>query len=126
MSAWLRDCARLVLLAWVVSACSTWRTHPFDAAASEASRLQGPVRVVERNGNSVDLKDVQINADSVTGSPVAGGGERVSIPRAQVVSVEWREFSGARTAMLFLGLVVAAIVLAYVALCVEVCGDPNY
>jgi hypothetical protein len=125
MRACVRDLAYLVMLAWLTSACSAWRVHTFDVAAAEANRLKGPVRVITSDGNGVDLKNVQINADSVTGSQV-GSNERVAIPQARVVSIEWREFSGTRTAMLFLGLIVTGIVLAFVALCVQVCGDPNF
>src|SRR5687767_876217 len=58
--------AHLVLLAWLTG-CMVWTPRPLGSPLADNDQLKGWVRVNLSTGPSLQMKDVQITADSVTG-----------------------------------------------------------
>jgi hypothetical protein len=90
--------------ALLVSGCTSWTgralTQPLPAAA--------PVQVW-RAGHALELQQVRLAPDSLSGVPAAPGAERVAIPCAAIDSVRVRRFDLGKTVLVVGGAVPAAL-----------------
>ena len=101
----IRGWTRFVLILFAASACSSWGPHAVETSTPQTGRLQGHFRVTVRDGSSVGMKDVLISGDSISGlrdpqqAPGTNwaSGERVAVPRSQVIAFERQSFSARRT-----------------------------
>lgn len=94
----LPACALLI----AVAGCMRWqRVPPPVTAPDETPARFALARITLANGALQELRDVQVTADSVTGTRITAGGlgERVSLPRADVVVVERQSVSVFATAL---------------------------
>lgn len=104
---------RLALLLGCILAaagCMGWRRMSPPAPAPDAPLRMGSARVTDIRSGVVELHSVVITADSIIGwrarEPLAG--ERLALPRSQVLIVEHDSIDVARTAVAVLGF--AAVV----------------
>jgi hypothetical protein len=120
----IRGWTRFVLILFAASACTAWRPHAVETSTPQTNGLQGHFRVTVRDGSRVGIKDVLISGDSISGLRDTrqdtgtnwASGERVAVPRSQVISLERQSFSARKTTY----AVIASAAGAYVALVVFV------
>jgi hypothetical protein len=106
----LEALGRRLVLCYLVGACTTWRTIPPAALQpSISSAKYDHVRVIRRDSSRIELKQVRIDPDSVTGSGSNGGVGRVSIAVGEVARIESLEPDVGRT-LLLMGVVTAAVI----------------
>ncbi|HEU0299856.1 MAG TPA: hypothetical protein VFR37_10385 [Longimicrobium sp.] len=94
----LPACALLI----TVSGCMGWKWVPPPVTAPDGTPARFDLaRITRANGALEELRDVQVTADSVTGTRITadGRGERVSLPRAEVVVVERQSVNVFATAL---------------------------
>jgi hypothetical protein len=117
----IRGWTRLVMILFAASACSAWGPHAVETSTPQTGPLQGHFRVTVRDGSSVGMKDVLVSGDSISGlrdhsqEPIGTNwvsGERVAVPRSQVIAFERRSFSGRKTTYVVLASVAGAYVAA--------------
>ena len=113
---------RAVLLLFLVlhlTACYTWQGVATTSPAEVIEATQPDrVRVVVRGEGEVELANPSVEGDQLVG---AGG---VSMPLADVLMLETREFSLGRTIGLVLGTVVLVPVALIAALLIDCGGTP--
>ena len=99
---------RAVLLLFLVlylTACYTWQGVATTSPAGVIEATQPDrVRVVVRGEGEVELERPVVEGDQLVGA------DGVSMPLADVLMLETREFSAGRTALAVLGTVVGAYV----------------
>ena len=104
-----RYCPRAVLLLFLVlhlTACSTWQSvnTPSPAQFIEAE-TPDRVRVTTQGESQVELENPSVEGDEL----LAPG---VSMPLADILELEVREFSMDRTALLLVGVAAGVLVVA--------------
>ena len=89
-----------------VAGCQSWHATPL---APNASRdVAANTRLVELDGQSVNLETGHVTADSIVGE--MSGGQRIALPRDSVASVEVSSLSWPRTlGVVYGGLVVVGL-----------------
>ena len=102
----------LTLMAFL-SGCHKWvPVHATIEDAVAASRLES-VRITMSDGRILDLKNATVEGDSVIGFAP----QRTALPIEQVQTVERRKGDTLGTVGLVVGIIVAANLLAYIAVC---------
>ena len=108
---------RAVLLLFLVlhlTACYTWQGVATTSPAGVIEATQPDrVRVVVRGEGEVELARPSVEGDQLVGA------DGVSLPLADVLMLETREFSAGRTALAVLGTVVLLPVVLILALIVD-------
>jgi hypothetical protein len=90
----------LILLAWTVTACTTWVAETPPEFAMEQGSLKGPVRVLLSDSTIVDLFHVRVSADSVFGTVGSNGdSQSIAIVRSRVIAVDRAEHINSNTPM---------------------------
>jgi hypothetical protein len=115
----IRGWTRFVLILFAASACTAWGPHAVETSTPQTGRLQGHFRVTVRDGSSVGMKDVLISGDSISGlrdTRQATGtnwasGERVAVPRSQVIAFERQSFSARKTSYFLIASAAGAYVV---------------
>ncbi|HEY0020966.1 MAG TPA: hypothetical protein VGC13_31985 [Longimicrobium sp.] len=107
---------RHLLLAGLVAAtpgCMGWRRASLPAPAPDAPVRLASTRVTHVDGYSVVLSSVVVTADSLAGfrarEPMAG--RRLALHRSEVRHIQHEGFDLVRTALLFLGVGAAALLV---------------
>jgi hypothetical protein len=106
----MRRVMRLLVLAWITSACSTWTTlpHPVTPVVDSAHR-ETDYRITLKHGTTIVLQDPQFLGDSIVGwTSRHAGGKTLAVSLADVSKIEERGLSAGRTAGLVVGIAVAA------------------
>lgn len=76
---------RALLLAWMAaSACLKWT--PYAAGATPTGEIPH-IRVMQRDGASVDLNRATVTADSVVGYPRLDSDRRIAIAQSNVTQI---------------------------------------
>ena len=108
---------RAVLLLFLVlhlTACYTWQGVATTSPAGVIEATQPDrVRVVVRGEGEVELANPSVEGDQLVGA------DGVSLPLADVLMLQTREFSAGRTALAVLGGVLALPVVLILALIVD-------
>jgi hypothetical protein len=118
MSAPLVRGVALALLLTYLPACTTWRVRSNPTQAVIMGQSDKTIRLTLRDGSRVELDHPWIVGDSVvTTRPRArrfgtNGGERSAVALDDIRFVETREVSGGRTAVLLVGVGLAALAVA--------------
>ena len=125
----IRGWTRFVLILFAASACSAWGPHSVETNAPQTGRLEGHFRVTVRDGSSVEMKDVLISGDSISGLRSglreAQPAERVAVPRSQVIAFERESFSARRTTFLLIASAAGALAV-FIALAAQALSEPGY
>jgi len=115
----LRGAASPVFLACLIAACATWTPRQFDGSLEDGTYVPGIARVTLRDSTRLEMRDVRVSPDSVTGIVRSSYGQstRVSVPASTVASIHERDISTERTALLLvvLGAAAAGVFLAAMA-----------
>ena len=112
--------ARAVLLLFGVlnlTACSTWQSvGPVSPSQFIEAEQPERVRVYMRGGGQVELESPSVEGDALVAP-------NVSMPLADIIGLEVREFSMDRTMILLGGVVVGVLVvaMAVVLATIEIC-----
>ena len=83
----------LGLLLIVEGGCDSW--HATLLAPNVSRELAANTRLVERNGQQVNLEGGRVTSDSIIGE--TDGGQRIALPRDSVAAVEVSSLSWPRT-----------------------------
>jgi hypothetical protein len=102
---------RRILLCYLVSACTTWRTIPPSALPPSVPVAEyDRVRVIGRDSSRIELRRARFDQDSVSGyGNKRDLPRRVSMPVGDVARVESSEPHATRT-LLLIGTVLATLV----------------
>jgi len=101
-------CARFVLLAWMAAACTHWHITPVSARTIPNENPVGWTRIVLRNHSVYALAMLAVQSATVVGFDTSG--VSVAAHLRDVAGVQSREFSPARTAVLFVAMSGVAVV----------------
>lgn len=126
----IRGWTGFVLILFAASACKAWGPHAVETSTPETGRLEGHFRVTVRDGSSIGMKDVLISGDSISGlrdPQQASGtnwvsGERVAVPRSQVIAFERKSFSARRTTFFTIASAAGAFVVLVVVAAIGMSG----
>ena len=100
-------CGAVLLLQ--IGGCRTWGRASGASAVPSAGTSIPRARLILRDGPALELSNVVIRADSVTGHLMDQERGRMAFARANVIAVETRELSPIRNAAL--GVVAGAVLL---------------
>lgn len=105
----------LLLVVAALTGCTTWAHQSAPPAQVVADHPGALVRVTRTDHSVITLRDVAVTSDSLTGTTNDTARLRVTMPVADVASVETREVSAARTAGLGVGAVGVVLAVAGIA-----------
>ncbi|HJR16014.1 MAG TPA: hypothetical protein VJ808_04105 [Gemmatimonadales bacterium] len=104
--------AAMITLAQVAGACMSWQTQEASPEQLLAENPPDQVRVTRADGSTVLIVKPLISGDSLTGTlpgSAPDSGRPLSLPLADVRSVEVRRVNAGRTALLVAGLGLTAV-----------------
>jgi hypothetical protein len=93
------------------TACHSWRT-PSTPAAETLARSPNEVRVTRNDYSQLTLHRPRLSGDTLIGERIASQAVTVSVPLADIRSIEVRRFDGLKTAGLIAGVGATAILIA--------------
>ena len=106
----------LMLAGGTLQGCTSWRHRPLTPPAFGAGKPPGEVRVTLASGTRILLRSPTFSGDSLIGIEsllIAGSdsARRVALPLAEILDVEARQTDHGRTALLKVGVGVAALIV---------------
>jgi hypothetical protein len=105
----------LVIALAGVTACTTWSRQSAPPAQVVSQHPGALVRVTRTDHSVITLRNASVVNDSLVGTTDDKARLRVAMPVADVVSVDTREVSAARTAGLGIGAVGVVLAVAGIA-----------
>lgn len=100
----------------VGAACTTWRPMPVPAPGATSAEVAENARVILKDGTSMELHNVVVRGDSLVGMNASKPNERVAVAIANVDRLDVKKVSAGKTAGLFGGLALGALILATIAI----------
>ena len=105
----VRVFARTLLLAYLATACTSYKVSTAPVAETLARPVPDDARVWVRNRGVVELREVQVKGDSLVGF-VRGPSTRFAVEMSAVDAVEVKRLNMTRTVLLTAGIAAAAFI----------------